>query len=174
MLIGSTCSTRRASSTWIASITCPTVPVSLPLCLGMGEVLWRKEKFVPVSDSCSFSSPAELVVQQGRSCRKVWKEKKRDVFGGCVLFFFLLQSPPFGRPGIERGVIHSAGHYFSFCIYFFSVGHCHPEVVQAALKQMEMLNTNSRFLHDNMVEYAKRLVAMLPEKLSVCYFTNSG
>lgn len=73
-----------------------------------------------------------------------------------------------------RVVIHSAGHYFSFCIYFFSVGHCHPEVVQAALKQMEMLNTNSRFLHDNMVEYAKRLVAMLPEKLSVCYFTNSG
>uniref|UniRef100_A0A2K6ELH8 Ethanolamine-phosphate phospho-lyase n=1 Tax=Propithecus coquereli TaxID=379532 RepID=A0A2K6ELH8_PROCO len=54
------------------------------------------------------------------------------------------------------------------------VGHCHPEVVRAALKQMELLNTNSRFLHDNIVEYAKRLSATLPEKLSVCYFTNSG
>ncbi|XP_069878539.1 ethanolamine-phosphate phospho-lyase isoform X6 [Dipodomys merriami] len=54
------------------------------------------------------------------------------------------------------------------------VGHCHPEVVKAAFKQMELLNTNSRFLHDNMVEYAKRLSATLPEKLSVCYFTNSG
>lgn len=54
------------------------------------------------------------------------------------------------------------------------VGHCHPEVVKAALKQMELLNTNSRFLHDNMVEYAKRLSSTLPEKLSVCYFTNSG
>lgn len=54
------------------------------------------------------------------------------------------------------------------------VGHCHPEVVKAALKQMELLNTNSRFLHDNIVEYAKRLSATLPEKLSVCYFTNSG
>jgi hypothetical protein len=54
------------------------------------------------------------------------------------------------------------------------VGHCHPEVVRAALTQMEMLNTNSRFLHDNIVEYAKRLSATLPEKLSVCYFTNSG
>lgn len=39
---------------------------------------------------------------------------------------------------------------------------------------MEVLNTNSRFLHDNIVEYAKRLSATLPEKLSVCYFTNSG
>lgn len=54
------------------------------------------------------------------------------------------------------------------------VGHCHPEVLKAALKQMELLNTNSRFLHDNIVEYAKRLSATLPEKLSVCYFTNSG
>ncbi|XP_070117695.1 ethanolamine-phosphate phospho-lyase isoform X4 [Equus przewalskii] len=54
------------------------------------------------------------------------------------------------------------------------VGHCHPEVVKAALKQMEVLNTNSRFLHDNIVEYAKRLAATLPEQLSVCYFTNSG
>nr|XP_015101402.1 ethanolamine-phosphate phospho-lyase isoform X2 [Vicugna pacos] len=54
------------------------------------------------------------------------------------------------------------------------VGHCHPEVVQAAQRQMELLNTNSRFLHDNVVEYAKRLSATLPDKLSVCYFTNSG
>ncbi|ELV13704.1 ethanolamine-phosphate phospho-lyase [Tupaia chinensis] len=54
------------------------------------------------------------------------------------------------------------------------VGHCHPGVVQAALKQMEVLNTNSRFLHDNIVEYARRLTATLPPGLSVCYFTNSG
>uniref|UniRef100_A0A0F7Z2H4 Ethanolamine-phosphate phospho-lyase n=1 Tax=Micrurus fulvius TaxID=8637 RepID=A0A0F7Z2H4_MICFL len=54
------------------------------------------------------------------------------------------------------------------------VGHSHPEVVKAAVKQMELLNTNSRFLHDNLVQYAKRLTATLPEKLSVCYFVNSG
>ncbi|XP_023275109.1 ethanolamine-phosphate phospho-lyase-like, partial [Seriola lalandi dorsalis] len=39
---------------------------------------------------------------------------------------------------------------------------------------MELLNTNSRFLHDNLVVYAQRLQATLPEKLSVCYFVNSG
>ncbi|XP_048365692.1 ethanolamine-phosphate phospho-lyase [Sphaerodactylus townsendi] len=54
------------------------------------------------------------------------------------------------------------------------VGHSHPQVIQAAVKQMELLNTNSRFLHDNLVEYAKRLTATLPEALSVCYFVNSG
>lgn len=54
------------------------------------------------------------------------------------------------------------------------VGHCHPTVVQAAIKQMELLNTNARFLHDNLVQYAKQLSETLPPQLSVCYFVNSG
>jgi 4-aminobutyrate aminotransferase-like enzyme/Ser/Thr protein kinase RdoA (MazF antagonist) len=54
------------------------------------------------------------------------------------------------------------------------VGHCHPVVVKAMQKQIATLNTNSRYLHDNIVEYAKRLTATLPPSLSVCYFTNSG
>ncbi|XP_074849563.1 ethanolamine-phosphate phospho-lyase [Carettochelys insculpta] len=54
------------------------------------------------------------------------------------------------------------------------VGHSHPDVIKAAVKQMELLNTNCRFLHDNLVQYAKRLTATLPEKLSICYFVNSG
>jgi len=41
-------------------------------------------------------------------------------------------------------------------------------------KQISVLNTNSRYLHDNIVEYAKRLTATLPASLRVCYFTNSG
>ncbi|TMS17031.1 5-phosphohydroxy-L-lysine phospho-lyase [Larimichthys crocea] len=39
---------------------------------------------------------------------------------------------------------------------------------------MDLLNTNSRFLHDNIVLYADRLSATLPEKLCVFYFVNSG
>lgn len=54
------------------------------------------------------------------------------------------------------------------------VGHCHPLVVQAAHRQNQVLNTNSRFLHDNIVDYAQRLAETLPEKLCVFYFLNSG
>ncbi|XP_046905253.1 ethanolamine-phosphate phospho-lyase [Hypomesus transpacificus] len=54
------------------------------------------------------------------------------------------------------------------------VGHSHPEVVKAGAEQMALLNTNSRFLHDNLVNYAQKLQTTLPEKLSVCYFVNSG
>ncbi|XP_061664630.1 ethanolamine-phosphate phospho-lyase isoform X2 [Syngnathoides biaculeatus] len=54
------------------------------------------------------------------------------------------------------------------------VGHCHPDVVSAGARQMQTLNTNSRFLHDNLVLYAQRLQATLPADLSVFYFVNSG
>ena len=34
------------------------------------------------------------------------------------------------------------------------VGHCHPEVVAAGQRQMEVLNTNTRYLSDLILEYA--------------------
>ena len=54
------------------------------------------------------------------------------------------------------------------------VGHCHPHVVAAAQAQMAELNTNTRYLHDNLAEYSLRLTGTLPEGLEVCFFTNSG
>lgn len=54
------------------------------------------------------------------------------------------------------------------------VGHCHPSITKAAAAQMDLLNTNTRFLHDNIVMYADRLAATLPPKLGVFYFVNSG
>jgi 4-aminobutyrate aminotransferase-like enzyme/Ser/Thr protein kinase RdoA (MazF antagonist) len=54
------------------------------------------------------------------------------------------------------------------------VGHCHPRVVKAGQEQMAVLNTNTRYLHDNLVLYAERLCATLPEPLRVCFFVCSG
>jgi 4-aminobutyrate aminotransferase-like enzyme/Ser/Thr protein kinase RdoA (MazF antagonist) len=54
------------------------------------------------------------------------------------------------------------------------LGHSHPKVVDAVHKQLGLLNTNTRYLHDNVVRYAKRLTQRLPEPLRVCYFVNSG
>ena len=39
---------------------------------------------------------------------------------------------------------------------------------------MAVLNTNSRFLHDNLVQYAQRLCSTLPPSLCVAYLVNSG
>ncbi len=54
------------------------------------------------------------------------------------------------------------------------VGHCHPHVVAAACRQMPILNTNTRYLHDTIIEYAERLLSRFPEPLSVCYFVCTG
>ncbi len=54
------------------------------------------------------------------------------------------------------------------------VGHCHPRVVEAASRQMSVLNTNTRYLHDAINRYAERLCATMPKPLSVCFFVNSA
>jgi 4-aminobutyrate aminotransferase-like enzyme/Ser/Thr protein kinase RdoA (MazF antagonist) len=54
------------------------------------------------------------------------------------------------------------------------VGHSHPDVVRAAARQMAVLNTNTRYLHENIALYARRLAATMPDPLSVCFFVCSG
>jgi 4-aminobutyrate aminotransferase-like enzyme/Ser/Thr protein kinase RdoA (MazF antagonist) len=54
------------------------------------------------------------------------------------------------------------------------VGHSHPRVAEAAACQLALLNTNTRYLHDNVLRYAERLTALLPSPLKVFYFLNSG
>ena len=54
------------------------------------------------------------------------------------------------------------------------VGHCHPKVVAAGQQQMALLNTNTRYLGDVIIEYAEKLTATLPDPLNVCFFVNSG
>lgn len=54
------------------------------------------------------------------------------------------------------------------------VGHSHPRVVAAAQRQTGILNTNTRYLHDNINLYAEKLTSLLPESLSVCFFVSSG
>jgi 4-aminobutyrate aminotransferase-like enzyme/Ser/Thr protein kinase RdoA (MazF antagonist) len=54
------------------------------------------------------------------------------------------------------------------------VGHSHPRVVRAVQEQLAVLNTNTRYLHDNVNRYAERLTRHMPAPLRVCYFVNSG
>ncbi|XP_067852380.1 5-phosphohydroxy-L-lysine phospho-lyase-like [Heptranchias perlo] len=99
--------------------------------------------------------------------------RKKLIASSCKLFF----------PDDPIKIVRAQGQYmfdekerkYLDCINNVAhVGHCHPDVVKAGLTQMAILNTNARFLHDNMVHYAKKLSETLPQKLSVFYFVNSG
>ncbi len=54
------------------------------------------------------------------------------------------------------------------------VGHAHPHVVRAVSEQMAVLNTNTRYLQEQLAGYAEALTARFPSPLTVCYFTASG
>ena len=54
------------------------------------------------------------------------------------------------------------------------VGHAHPRVVEAIARQAATLNTNTRYLHEHVVELAERLVATMPDGLDTVLFVNSG
>jgi 4-aminobutyrate aminotransferase-like enzyme len=44
-----------------------------------------------------------------------------------------------------------------------SLGHCHPAVTEAICRQVQTLATNTRYLHDTILELAERLLATVPE-----------
>jgi 4-aminobutyrate aminotransferase-like enzyme/Ser/Thr protein kinase RdoA (MazF antagonist) len=54
------------------------------------------------------------------------------------------------------------------------VGHSHPRVVRAVAAQLAVLNTNTRYLQEQLTRYADALTATLPPSLTVCFFTASG
>ncbi|KAL3172263.1 hypothetical protein MRX96_013237 [Rhipicephalus microplus] len=113
------------------------------------------------------------------SLEKISKEETirlRDMYIGksCTVFF-----KSNGPLKIVRGqgqyMYDESGNAYLDCINNVAhVGHCHPHVVKAGAEQMALLSTNSRYLHDNLVLYAQRLTNYFPNKLSVCYFVNSG
>jgi 4-aminobutyrate aminotransferase-like enzyme len=77
--------------------------------------------------------------------------------------------------GWRQRLFDSAGRAYLDCVNNVAhVGHGHPKVVEAAAAQMRALNTNTRYLHERLAEYAERLTATLPPKLSVVYLVCSG
>jgi 4-aminobutyrate aminotransferase-like enzyme/Ser/Thr protein kinase RdoA (MazF antagonist) len=54
------------------------------------------------------------------------------------------------------------------------VGHCQPEVVEAIARQARILNTNTRYLGEQVLDYAERLGALTGNGLTACTFVNSG
>jgi 4-aminobutyrate aminotransferase-like enzyme len=54
------------------------------------------------------------------------------------------------------------------------VGHCHPHVVEALTRQIRTLNTHPRYLHENVLDYAERLIERFPDELDVALFSCTG
>jgi murein DD-endopeptidase MepM/ murein hydrolase activator NlpD len=99
----------------------------------------------------------------GRSPEEISDARQRDL--GPTL------SVAYDRPlKIVRGSMqylfdHLGREYLDAVNNVCHVGHCHPAVLEAAHRQMAVLNTNTRYLHDALVAYTEQLLATLPEPL---------
>jgi 4-aminobutyrate aminotransferase-like enzyme/Ser/Thr protein kinase RdoA (MazF antagonist) len=54
------------------------------------------------------------------------------------------------------------------------VGHEHPRVVRAGQRQMAVLNTNTRYLHENIIQFTEDILKTFPPGLEVAFIVNSG
>ncbi len=54
------------------------------------------------------------------------------------------------------------------------VGHSHPTIVEAGIKQMRLLNTNTRYLYDSFANYSENLLSLFPASLDKAMLVNSG
>jgi 4-aminobutyrate aminotransferase-like enzyme len=54
------------------------------------------------------------------------------------------------------------------------VGHSNHRVVEAMSRQAAVLNTNTRYLHESVLQLADRLIASMPQGLDTVMFVNSG
>ena len=69
---------------------------------------------------------------------------------------------------------HRARRYLDCVNNVAHVGHSNRRVTDAAVKQMAVLNTNTRYLHENVLRYARRLAETMPEHLDTVFVVNSG
>ncbi len=77
--------------------------------------------------------------------------------------------------GWRQHLYDSTGRAYLDCVNNVAhVGHSHPRVVEAAARQMALLNTNTRYLYEYLTGYIERLTATLPEPLRVAFLVTSG
>ncbi|MGE6741847.1 aspartate aminotransferase family protein [Allorhizobium pseudoryzae] len=55
-----------------------------------------------------------------------------------------------------------------------SVGHCHPRVVAAMAEQAAVLNTHTRYLDENILDYSEKLLATFPDQLNRVMYCCTG
>ena len=82
-------------------------------------------------------------------------------------------------PRIERGwrhhLVDTRGRAYVDVVNNVAVlGHSHPAVEAAVVRQLRRLNTNSRFLYGAMVEFAEALAARFPAPLDTVLLVSTG
>lgn len=116
--------------------------------------------------------PPEAFSRSGRD-RKELLAKRKERLGPNLSISY--REPLKIVRGEDVWLIDDSGRAYLDCYNNVAhVGHCHPRVVRAISDQLAILNTNTRYLHDNIVNYTERLHRTLPPELDTFFMVCTG
>ncbi len=99
--------------------------------------------------------------------------RRRRLLGSRPYLFY--DRPIHAVRGEGVWIIDETGRRFLDCYNNVPIiGHCHPAVTEAIVRQSRRLNTNTRYLGEQVLDYAERLGALTGGGLTACAFVNSG
>lgn len=98
-----------------------------------------------IMDTNSFRP--EHAAELDHATRKL-TDKRNKILGESYRLFY--RNPVHLVKGQGQYLWDAAGHqYLDVYNNVASIGHCHPAVIEAVNEQMKMLNTHTRYLHEN-------------------------
>lgn len=99
--------------------------------------------------------------------------EKRDVLGPAYRLFY--KNPVHLVRGDGARLWDADGvEYLDVYNNVASVGHCHPRVVDAITRQASLLNTHTRYLHENVLRYAEDILSTMPGEIDRVMFQCTG
>ncbi|MGQ9577765.1 MAG: aminotransferase class III-fold pyridoxal phosphate-dependent enzyme [Candidatus Aminicenantales bacterium] len=166
------------------------------LCISVTMSAWRRReepenKYISVSEKAAWTLLETLLQTNPEKVKRLFRqacglhpkpcrfqkiellEKRRQHFSGAL-------SLAYRRPlHLVRGALQylydaEGKIYLDGVNNVCHLGHCHPRVIRAVSQQMAKLNTNTRYLYDQLALYAEKLTSKLPPPLRFCFFVNSG
>jgi 4-aminobutyrate aminotransferase-like enzyme/Ser/Thr protein kinase RdoA (MazF antagonist) len=141
--------------------------------IGAGESRYRAVWADLFPDPAVFAGvPRETFARAGRSTGDLLRVRRRQLIRNLSISY---ETPLKIVRGEGVHLIDDRGRAYLDCYNNVAhLGHAHPEIVEVLARQAATLNTNTRYLHDHIVEYAERLTATLPAGLAVAAFVCSG
>ena len=124
-----------------------------------------------IMDTNSFR--ADQDAQSLDSAKRILTEKRQQVLGGAYRLFY--RNPVHLVKGQGQYLWDVDGKkYLDVYNNVASVGHCHPAVIEAVNQQMKQLNTHTRYLHENILQYSEDLLKTTPDEIDKAMFMCTG
>lgn len=123
-----------------------------------------------IMDTNSFR--AEHAAALDAETRKL-TDKRSQILGESYRLFY--RNPVHLVKGKGQYLWDAAGNkYLDVYNNVASIGHCHPAVIEAVNAQMQMLNTHTRYLHENILNYTEELLKTTPDEIDRAMYMCTG